>query len=153
MAVFWILDHPPRPRLSPATPIICQNPGAGLSGRTTLMTLYMTVQVLADSLNGLHPVRTYQEVNLSFRWGETLTHLKDRHPDCIDICVHGGGCLKILPSNPNFSGLNNSGAIHRTVPSIPKLAVPAVDSSIITASPKSARRAQHSESMRTLAWR
>jgi hypothetical protein len=59
-----------------------------------------------------------------------------------------------LPAKPNFSGYINSGAIHRIVPLIPRLSpvLPAVDSSMITASPKSAKRARQSESIKMFAY-
>jgi hypothetical protein len=65
-----------------------------------------------------------------------------------------GSRLLYFPVKPNFSGYINSGAIHRIVPLIPRLSalLPAVDPSMTTASPKSAKRARQLESMRTLAY-
>ena len=63
-----------------------------------------------------------------------------------------GSCFISLLVNPNMSGNNNSGAIHRVVPfKLPSATVVLlVVSSIIAASPKSAKRARHSESTRML---
>ena len=66
-----------------------------------------------------------------------------------------GSCFASFPVNPNLSGKNNSGAIHRVVPFIlpSRTVVLLVVSSTIAASPKSAKRARHSESIRTLTLR
>jgi len=66
-----------------------------------------------------------------------------------------GSCFTSSPVNPNFSRSNNSGAIHRVVPFIrPSTTVGLlVISSTIAASPKSAKRARHSESIRMLTLR
>jgi hypothetical protein len=61
-----------------------------------------------------------------------------------------GSRFLYFPVKPNFSGYISSGAIHRIVPLIPRLSalLPAVDPSMTTASPKSAKRARQLESMR-----
>jgi hypothetical protein len=65
-----------------------------------------------------------------------------------------GSRFLYLPVNPNFSGYISSGAIHRVVPPTPRLSAlfSVVDSSMITASPKSAKRARWLEPIRMLAY-
>jgi 3-deoxy-D-manno-octulosonic-acid transferase len=65
-----------------------------------------------------------------------------------------GSRFLYFPVKPNFSGYISSGAIHRIVPLISRLSavLPAVDPSMTTASPKSAKRARQLESTRTLTY-
>ena len=71
------------------------------------------------------------------------------------MLLEGSRFLCLPPAKPNLSGYITSGAIHRIVPPTPRVSglLPAVDSLMITASPKSARRARRLESIRMFACR
>ena len=82
--------------------IASEIPSDGLSGRTPWMTLNITASVLLISLNGRHPVRTYQEVGPIFLRAGTCIYLEDCHPNCIDIRAHGGKKFQKFVSESEF---------------------------------------------------
>lgn len=104
---------------------------------------------------------------------ERITTRDNLHKKTYDDLMYDNGCSEALTSRivipnayvsvllegssfwyslvkPNSSGCISSGAIHRRVPLIPRLL--AVDSSTMTASPKSAKRARQLESIRIFAY-
>ena len=79
-----------------------ENPEAGLLGRSPSITLYITVTFRTMSLNGRHPVKTSREVGSIFQWVETRTHLKNCHPNCIDVRAHGWESFRKLAREPKL---------------------------------------------------
>ena len=77
-------------------------------------------------IDGIHPVRTYQETDPIFSIVITCVQLKSRHPNRIDIRVLGprGKLCHEFSRESKLFGSNSSGVIHRVVPlSSPPVAV------------------------------
>ena len=72
------------------------NPDGGLPGRAPRTTRFMTTKAEWQSLNGRHPVRTYQELGCIFQWVEERTYLDGCHPHRVYVCAHRGELFQIL---------------------------------------------------------
>ena len=136
-----------------------ENPTVGRSGRFPLKTFCMTAASGLACSKGLRPVTTYRgKVTLRYRTsrsGELIRASRIVIPRAYMSVLFDGSFLRARLTYPYLSGSRISGAIHRIVPPVLWPLAPSTElaSSMIAASPKSARQARHSEFIRMLACR
>ena len=132
-----------------------ENPSEGRSGRRPHRTFCITAASGSAYSNGRRPVTIYRgKVRSSDRCrSELIRTSRIVMPRAYMSVLFDGNFLRALLVYPYFSGSRISGAIHRIVPPALWLLGPSTEvvSSMIAASPKSAKQARHSELMRMLA--
>ena len=132
-----------------------ENPTAGRSGRLPLRTFCMTAASGLVYSKGRRPVTTYMG-RVSFlrsRSGGPAPTSRMVIPRAYVSVLFDGNFVLHRLVYPYLSGSRISGAIHRVVPPARWLLGPSTKdvSSMIAASPKSAKQAQRSELMRIFA--
>ena len=156
VAVPGILEHVAQPKLPLTAPTACQRiPSRVVFLAEPLPRLYEEPPLYGGwRMDYIPSEPTRGEFSVRDKKGRALTSKIVIPIAYISVSLEGS-CFASLPVNPNLSGKNNSGAIHRVVPFIlpSRTVVLLVVSSTIAASPKSAKRARHSESIRTLTLR
>ena len=134
-----------------------ENPTVGRSGRFPLTTFEMTAASGLVCSKGLRPVITCRSnlcyCNRNNRGNGVVRASRIVIPRAYISVLFDGNFLRARLTYPYFSGSNISGAIHRVVPPALWLLGPSIEltSSMIAASPKSAKQARHSELMRMFA--
>lgn len=134
-----------------------ENHTVGRSGRVPLSTFCMTAASGLVCSKGLRPVTTYKRKatlrERSSRNGEPIHTSRIVIPRAYMSVLFDGNFLRARLTYPNLSGSRISGAIHRVVPPAlwPLAPSPELASSMIAASPKSAKQARRSELIRILA--
>ena len=156
VAVPGVLEHVAQPKLPPTAPTACQR----IQSRVVFLAeplprLYEEPPLYGGwRMDYIPSEPTRSEFSVRDKKGRALTSKIVIPIAYISVSLEGS-CFASSPVNPNLSRSNNSGAIHRVVPFIrpSTMVVLLVISSAIATSPKSAKRARHSESIRMLSLR